>query len=66
MHYEYQTKGTCSSRILFDIEDGKLKNEKFVAKAPANLVEAEREKLVASQARVEKLKARIAEMEALR
>ena len=25
--------------------DGKLKNEKFVAKAPANLVEAEREKL---------------------
>ncbi len=46
--------------------DGKLKNEKFVAKAPANLVEAEREKLVASQARVEKLKARIAEMEALR
>ena len=46
--------------------DGKLKNEKFVAKAPANLVEAEREKLIASQARVEKLKARIAEMEALR
>ncbi len=46
--------------------DGKLKNEKFVAKAPANLVDAEREKLVASQARVEKLKARIAEMEALK
>ena len=46
--------------------DGKLKNEKFVAKAPANLVDAEREKLVASQARVEKLKARISEMEALK
>ncbi len=46
--------------------EGKLNNEKFVAKAPANLVEAEREKLVASKARVEKLKARIAEMEALR
>ena len=46
--------------------NGKLNNEKFVAKAPANLVEAEKEKLVAAQSKVEKLKARIAEMEALR
>lgn len=45
---------------------GKLSNEKFVAKAPANLVEAEKEKLVAAQTKVETLKARIAEMEALR
>ena len=30
MHYEYQTKGTCSSRILFDIEDGKLKNVEYI------------------------------------
>ena len=46
--------------------NGKLNNEKFVAKAPANLVEAEKEKLVAAQSKVETLKARIAEMEALR
>ena len=45
---------------------GKLGNEKFVAKAPANLVEAEKEKLAAAQSKVEKLHARIAEMEALR
>ena len=30
MHYEYKTKGTCSSRILFDIEDGKLKNVEYI------------------------------------
>ena len=46
--------------------EGKLSNEKFVAKAPANLVEAEKEKLTAARARVEKLKSRIAEMEALK
>lgn len=26
MQYEYTTKGTCSRSILFDIEDGKVKN----------------------------------------
>ena len=46
--------------------NGKLNNANFVAKAPANLVEAEKEKLLAAQSKVEKLKARIAEMEALR
>ena len=25
--YEYKTKGTCSQRIFFEIEDGKLKKE---------------------------------------
>ena len=25
MQYEYKTKGTCSQRIFFDIEDGKVK-----------------------------------------
>ena len=30
MHYEYKTKGTCSSRILFDIEDGKLRNVEYI------------------------------------
>jgi len=43
-----------------------LNNEKFVSKAPAHLVEAEKEKLAAAANKVEILKARIAEMEALR
>ena len=25
MQFEYKTQGTCSQRILFDIEDGKVK-----------------------------------------
>ena len=37
MHYEYQTKGTCSSRILFDIEDGKLKNVEYIGGCNGNL-----------------------------
>ena len=35
--YEYQTKGTCSSRILFDIEDGKLKNVEYIGGCNGNL-----------------------------
>ena len=30
MQYEYKTKGTCSRSILFDIEDGKVKNIQFI------------------------------------
>ena len=45
---------------------GKLNNPGFVAKAPAQLIEAEREKLSTNQGLMEKLKARIAEMESLR
>ncbi len=45
--------------------NGKLNNAGFLAKAPANLVEAEREKLVKSQEKADKLRARIVEMEAL-
>ena len=37
MHYEYQTKGTCSSRILFDIEDGKLRNVEYIGGCNGNL-----------------------------
>lgn len=37
MHYEYKTKGTCSQRILFDIEDGKLCNVQFVGGCHGNL-----------------------------
>ena len=37
MHYEYKTKGTCSSRILFDIEDGKLRNVEYIGGCSGNL-----------------------------
>ena len=46
--------------------NGKLNNAGFVAKAPANLIEQEKEKLLANTQRLEKLKNRIAEMESLR
>ena len=29
MQYSYQTSGTCSREILFEIEDGKVRNVKF-------------------------------------
>ena len=37
MHYEYKTKGTCSQKIFFDIEDGKVKNVEFVSGCNGNL-----------------------------
>lgn len=37
MQYEYKTKGTCSQRILFDIEDGKVRNVQFVGGCNGNL-----------------------------
>ena len=37
MQYEYKTKGTCSSRILFDVEDGKVKNVQFIGGCNGNL-----------------------------
>ena len=37
MQYEYNTKGTCSSRILFDVEDGKVKNVQFIGGCNGNL-----------------------------
>ena len=43
-----------------------LNNPGFVGKAPAQLVEAEREKLATNQALLAKLQARIAEMESLK
>jgi len=30
MAYEYSTRGTCARKILFDIEDGKVRNVKFI------------------------------------
>ena len=46
--------------------NGKLNNPGFLAKAPAHLVEQEKEKLKTNEQLLEKLAARIAEMEALR
>lgn len=37
MQYEYKTKGTCSQRILFNIEDGKVKNVQFIGGCNGNL-----------------------------
>ena len=35
--YEYKTSGTCSQRILFDVEEGKVKNVQFVGGCNGNL-----------------------------
>lgn len=37
MHYEYKTKGTCSQRILFDIEDGIVRNLQYIGGCHGNL-----------------------------
>ena len=37
MQFEYKTQGTCSQRILFDIEDGKVKNVQFLGGCNGNL-----------------------------
>ena len=37
MHKTYQTKGTCSRQIDFDIENGKIYNVSFVGGCNGNL-----------------------------
>ncbi|MBQ9168716.1 MAG: TIGR03905 family TSCPD domain-containing protein [Oscillospiraceae bacterium] len=37
MQYEYKTKGTCSQKILFDVEDGKVSNVQFLGGCNGNL-----------------------------
>ena len=37
MQYEYKTKGTCSQRIFFEIEDNKLKGVQFLGGCNGNL-----------------------------
>ncbi len=37
MQYEYKTKGTCSQRILFEIEEGKLHNVQYIGGCNGNL-----------------------------
>ncbi len=36
MAYQYNTRGTCSRQILFDIEDGKVRNVKFITGCTGN------------------------------
>ena len=35
---EYTTKGTCSRKILFEVEDGKVHNVQFVGGCNGNRV----------------------------
>lgn len=37
MQYTYKTTGTCSQEIAFEIEDGKLKNVRFLGECNGNL-----------------------------
>ena len=37
MQFEYNTKGTCSRQIIFDIEDGKVKNVQYIGGCNGNL-----------------------------
>lgn len=37
MHYEYKTKGTCSQKIFFDVENGKVANVQFLGGCNGNL-----------------------------
>lgn len=37
MQYEYKTKGTCSQKIFFELEDGVVKNVQFLGGCNGNL-----------------------------
>ena len=37
MQYTYQTSGTCSREIHFEIEDGKVKNVQYIGGCNGNL-----------------------------
>ena len=37
MQYEHTNKGTCSRSVLFDIEDGKVRNVQYVGGCNGNL-----------------------------
>lgn len=37
MQYEYKTKGTCSQKIFFEIEDNKVMNVEFLGGCNGNL-----------------------------
>ena len=37
MHYEYKTQGTCSSKIILDVDDNKLTHVEYVGGCNGNL-----------------------------
>ena len=37
MQFEYKTKGTCSQKIFFDVEEGKVHNVQFLGGCNGNL-----------------------------
>lgn len=37
MQFEYKTKGTCSQKIFFEIQDGKVHNVEFLSGCNGNL-----------------------------
>lgn len=37
MHYEYKTKGTCSSKMIFEIEGNKIASLEVIGGCPGNL-----------------------------
>ena len=37
-HYTYKTQFVCSKEIDFDIDEGKLRNVKFLGGCPGNLL----------------------------
>lgn len=37
MQFKYKTKGTCSQHILFEVEDGKVRNVQFIGGCNGNL-----------------------------
>lgn len=37
MQFEHQNKGTCSQKIFFDIEDGKVRNVQYLGGCNGNL-----------------------------
>ena len=37
MEYRYKTHGTCSREIIFEIEDGKIRNIQFIGGCNGNL-----------------------------
>jgi len=37
MEFEYKTKGTCSQRIFFEIDEGKVHNVQFMGGCNGNL-----------------------------
>lgn len=36
MHYEYKTRGTCATKIVFDVEDGTVSNIRFIGGCSGN------------------------------